>query len=242
MGFVASKTFLSIKSTLKLHGTFWLYGCLGAVGFFVIYWTFSETEGRSLEDIEEFYKTGLRGKIPKRPSTERTSQALPIHFTPSMNYVRARNENKETAGKDTTIIKHNTNSIDDISGGNCGRSTETLQTTFTASVASLQNSESTAGDVRETKIDSSVRHLPGKEVVETEIVHEKYGKVERVEKEKSNKTVDVEGKPSELKAAGDQDKQTKVTIENNGNQECDTHVKEKGVSNSEGDVEERTNM
>ncbi|KDR23065.1 Solute carrier family 2, facilitated glucose transporter member 6, partial [Zootermopsis nevadensis] len=83
LAFLASKTFLSLKSALGLHGVFWLYGSLGFVGFFAIYWTFSETEGRSLEDIEEFYKKGIRGKIPKKEISERVAKESSTKFSPS---------------------------------------------------------------------------------------------------------------------------------------------------------------
>jgi hypothetical protein len=237
MAFLASKTFLYVKSALSLHGAFWLYGCLGTVGFFVIYWTFSETEGRSLEDIEEFYKTGIRGKIPKRSPTKGTSQALPTNFTPSMNSIRAINEKTESKNEDMTVTNPKINYSNGISGGIAGTSTETLQTTFTASVASLEDRESATGDVIEMRVDSDIKNMSEKKLEETEEGKEKNDKMKILENEKSSKTAYVEGKSSERKAMGDQGKEA---LENNvdiGSEKC---IKEKVVIRNGGGVEDRT--
>jgi len=240
MAFLASKTFLYIKSALSLHGAFWLYGCLGAVGFFVIYWTFSETEGRSLEDIEEFYKTGIRGKIPKRSPTKGTSQALPTNFTPSMNSLRAINEKTENKNEDTTVTNPKRNYSNGISGGIAGTSTETLQTTFTASVASLQDRESATGDVTEMRVDSDIKHMSEKKLEEKEEGKEKHDKMKILENEKSNTTAYVEGNSSECKAVGDQGKEAISALENNVDIESDKCIKEKVVIHNGGGVEDRT--
>lgn len=242
MAFLASKTFLYIKSALSLHGAFWLYGCLGTVGFFVIYWIFSETEGRSLEDIEEFYKTGIRGKIPKRAATKRTSQALPTNFTPSVNFLTATNEKKGSRNEDMMTTKPNINYGNDISGGIVGTSTETLQTTFTASVASLQDRESTTGDVAKMKVDSDINHVSDRKLEETEKGKEKHDKMKRVEDEKSNTTAYVEGNSSECKAMGDQGKEAKSALADNVDTQSDKSVKEKVIIHNGGGVEERTSM
>jgi len=243
MAFLASKTFLYIKSALSLYGAFWLYGSLGAVGFFVIYWTFSETEGRSLEDIEEFYKTGIRGKIPKRAPTKGTSQALPTNFTPSMNSVRAINEKKtESKNEDMTATKPKRNYSNDISGGIVGTSTETLQTTVTTSVASLQDRESATGDVTEMEVDSDIRHMSEKKPEETDEEKGKHGRMKIVENEKSNTTGYVERNSNECKAMGDQGKETKSALENNVDIESDKRIQEKVVIHKGGGVEERTSM
>jgi hypothetical protein len=242
MAFVASKTFLYVKSALNLHGAFWLYGCLGTVGFFVIYWTFSETEGRSLEDIEEFYKKGIRGKIPKRAPRNGNLQELPKNFTPSMNSLRDKNENMGTKDEDMTVTKSKINFSKDTNGGIVGISTETLQTTFTASAASLQDRESTTGDVTEIKVDRDIQHLPEKKTEEAEKGTEKYDKIKSVENEKSNTTANVEGKSSEFKAMGDQVKEAKSAAENNVDIDSDTCVKENVVTHKGAGVDERTSM
>lgn len=203
-----------------------MYGGLGVLGFFVIYWTFAETEGRRLEDIEEFYKTGIRGIIPKRASTEGTSRGLPINFTHSMNSVTAKNENKETSDKDMTVNKPDTIYSNAISGGVFGESRETLQTTLTASVASLQDRESTIGGVTEMNVDRE------KKLEEAEMGKEKYDKTKIAEKEKPRKSVDVEGTSSE----------SKEITENNFDTERDRSTKEKVVVHNEAGVEERTSM
>ena len=45
-------TFPYLKSWLKASGTFWLYGFICVVGFFIMLWRLPETKGKSLEQIE----------------------------------------------------------------------------------------------------------------------------------------------------------------------------------------------
>lgn len=219
-----------------------MYGSLGAVGFVVIYWTFSETEGRSLEDIEEFYKTGIRGKIPKRAPAKGTSQAIPTNLTSSMNSVRAINEKTESRNKDMTVTKPKSNCSNDINGGIVGTSTETLQTAFTASVASLQDRESADGDVTEMRVDSDIKHMSEKKLEETEEGKEKHGKTKILANEKSSTTAYVEENSSECKAEGDRGKEVKTALENNVDIENDKCVKEKVVIHNGGGLEDRTSM
>lgn len=55
-GFIVTKTFLGLEATLSLSGVFILYGSFSVVGFIFFYFYLPETEGRSMEDIEESYK------------------------------------------------------------------------------------------------------------------------------------------------------------------------------------------
>lgn len=57
MGFFATKTFLSLEAGLSLGGVFLLYGVLALSGVVFLYFNMKETEGRSLEQIEQDYKT-----------------------------------------------------------------------------------------------------------------------------------------------------------------------------------------
>ncbi|TWU37251.1 sugar porter family MFS transporter [Novipirellula artificiosorum] len=41
-----------LNQALGVHGTFWLYGAVCLLGFFVIFWKLPETKGKSLEQIE----------------------------------------------------------------------------------------------------------------------------------------------------------------------------------------------
>ncbi|MBN2293100.1 MAG: sugar porter family MFS transporter [Pirellulales bacterium] len=45
-------TFPYLKNALGPHGTFWLYGVVCVIGFFVVLTKLTETKGKSLEDIE----------------------------------------------------------------------------------------------------------------------------------------------------------------------------------------------
>lgn len=61
--FLASKTYLDIESGLLLHGAFWFYGCVSFVGFLFLYFRLLETEGKTLEEIENQFtgKVNARG-------------------------------------------------------------------------------------------------------------------------------------------------------------------------------------
>ncbi|XP_054271113.1 facilitated trehalose transporter Tret1-2 homolog [Macrosteles quadrilineatus] len=56
LGFVATKTFLSLEASLTLGGVFLTYGLLTFLGAAFLYYSMVETEGRSLEQIEQDYK------------------------------------------------------------------------------------------------------------------------------------------------------------------------------------------
>lgn len=49
---VLTLTFPYLKNALGAHGTFWLYGVVCVIGFFVVLNKLPETKGKSLEDIE----------------------------------------------------------------------------------------------------------------------------------------------------------------------------------------------
>lgn len=57
LGFVATKTFLVLEAGLTLGGVFLLYGILSFLGVAFLFRFMPETEGRSLEEIEQDYKT-----------------------------------------------------------------------------------------------------------------------------------------------------------------------------------------
>ncbi|XP_063243563.1 facilitated trehalose transporter Tret1-2 homolog [Bacillus rossius redtenbacheri] len=54
--FAASKTFLSLRASLGLHGAYWLCAGATAAGAAYLAVEFRETEGRSLHDIEQQYR------------------------------------------------------------------------------------------------------------------------------------------------------------------------------------------
>lgn len=61
--FLASKTYLDIERGLLLHGAFWFYGCMSFVGFLFLYFRLVETEGKTLQEIENHFtgKVNARG-------------------------------------------------------------------------------------------------------------------------------------------------------------------------------------
>lgn len=59
-GFLASKVFFSMISTLTLPGTFWFYSCVNFSGAVVLYFWLPETEGKSLHEIMEHFSGAKR--------------------------------------------------------------------------------------------------------------------------------------------------------------------------------------
>jgi hypothetical protein len=220
----------------------WLYGSLGFVGFFVIYWTFSETEGRSLEDIEEFYKTGIRGKIPKRGNSEVAAKDTFTKFSSSSNCVTIGREgvssNSDEDGINNTLftVQHSKNMIskphysNSLRGGiNNATSTETIDTALTVSASDLQDPKSSTGDVTEKKDDVQ------------QVEEEKCDEKKVVVGENFTGVTDSEGKSNELKTVEDKCNKARAVKQNvdNKGENC---IQEKAEVHSEADVEERTNM
>lgn len=58
--FTATKTFLGLESTLSLSGVLFLYGTCCFFGFIGMYVFLPETEGRTLEEIEDSYSSGKK--------------------------------------------------------------------------------------------------------------------------------------------------------------------------------------
>lgn len=54
--FIITATFLNLINLLGKSGTFWLYGIIGILGLFFIWRRVPETKGKSLEEIEEYWK------------------------------------------------------------------------------------------------------------------------------------------------------------------------------------------
>lgn len=54
--FIITATFLNLINLIGKSGTFWLYGLIGILGLFFIWRRVPETKGKSLEEIEEFWK------------------------------------------------------------------------------------------------------------------------------------------------------------------------------------------
>jgi sugar porter (SP) family MFS transporter len=54
--FIITATFLNLINLLGKSGTFWLYGLIGIFGLFFIWRRVPETKGKSLEEIEEYWK------------------------------------------------------------------------------------------------------------------------------------------------------------------------------------------
>ncbi|PSN31571.1 hypothetical protein C0J52_20809 [Blattella germanica] len=55
MIFLAINTYLTMEHNLQLYGTFWSYGAISVVGFVYLYFQLPETEGKTLEEIEQIF-------------------------------------------------------------------------------------------------------------------------------------------------------------------------------------------
>ncbi|CAH2261871.1 facilitated trehalose transporter Tret1-like [Pararge aegeria] len=58
--FIGTKTFIDLETNFMLWGTFAVYATFGFIGAAYLYFFLPETEGKSLVEIEEFYKGELR--------------------------------------------------------------------------------------------------------------------------------------------------------------------------------------
>jgi hypothetical protein len=56
--FLASKTYLDIELSLQLHGAFWFYSGVSLFGLLFLYFRLLETEGKTLEEIENHFTRG----------------------------------------------------------------------------------------------------------------------------------------------------------------------------------------
>ena len=59
--FVVTSTFLTLVGWLGTTGTFWLYGLLGAFGLWYLAKALPETKGKSLEEIETYWRAKAKG-------------------------------------------------------------------------------------------------------------------------------------------------------------------------------------
>lgn len=64
--FTTTKTYLTLETSFALSGTFLFYGALGSIGFCLQYVFFPETEGRTLEEIEEYFSDTKRALTDRR--------------------------------------------------------------------------------------------------------------------------------------------------------------------------------
>jgi sugar porter (SP) family MFS transporter len=55
---LSSLTFLTLIDLLGRSGTFWLYGLVGIFVWFFVYFLVPETKGRSLEEIQDYWRAG----------------------------------------------------------------------------------------------------------------------------------------------------------------------------------------
>jgi hypothetical protein len=207
-----------------------------------------------LEDIEEFYKTGIRGKIPRKGISEETAKGTSTQSSSSTNSVTIEREGVIKSNDEYRMVNNTSfttqhlrntasksHSSNAESGGiTIGTSTETIDTTFTVSTADLQDPKSSTGDVTENKDD--VRHVAGEKSEEMKVAEEKRDKMKVVEGEKSIQIKDTEGKPSEHKTEEVKYNKAKAAEQNNGDTKGENCIQEKVEEQDEAGAEERTRM
>lgn len=85
LSFSASKTFLDLKESIGLYGIFMVNGAIGLAGMFFMYHFLYETEGRSLEEIEEHYaghEVGRMKDVKQKIRWWAPRQSLPFFQVP----------------------------------------------------------------------------------------------------------------------------------------------------------------
>lgn len=65
MIFAVTKTYLNVEVGLSIGGGFLLYGCITTVGLLALYLVLPETEGRTLEEIENYFSDKTRSVIDR---------------------------------------------------------------------------------------------------------------------------------------------------------------------------------
>lgn len=63
--FVAMKSYIDVERTFSIGGGFCMYGTITAVGLLILWQVMPETEGRTLDEIEQFFSDESR-KITDR--------------------------------------------------------------------------------------------------------------------------------------------------------------------------------
>ncbi|CRL04016.1 CLUMA_CG017134, isoform A [Clunio marinus] len=77
-GFLANKLFLTMVASFTLPGTFLFYSCVGCSGCLILYLILPETEGRTLQEIEEYFR-GYH-KLPKTIKHNQPTQGNANNF------------------------------------------------------------------------------------------------------------------------------------------------------------------
>lgn len=60
MVFAVIKTYLTVEVSISISGGFLLYGSITTIGLLALYLVLPETEGRTLEEIENFFSDKTR--------------------------------------------------------------------------------------------------------------------------------------------------------------------------------------
>jgi hypothetical protein len=200
-------------------------------------------------DIEEFYKKGMRGKIPKmRTIIDETSKEPSINLSPSISSVVLEKESGVNSNDEDRVINKTvftTQSLRNKASKSCsnhdisdgfGTSTETLDTAIIASTSDLHDPKSSTADVR-NKSENEIQQLPEETPEERKHKEEK-----AAEEEVSEEMKESEGTSSESKAVEVKCNKAKATDENNAKDGEIRCIEEKVDVHNEAEVEERTQM
>lgn len=72
MNFAATKGYLPFSEAVGFYGVFWVVAGISLFGFAYVFRYVPETEGRSLEEIEEFFKEGKRPNAQQRSMLDKS--------------------------------------------------------------------------------------------------------------------------------------------------------------------------
>lgn len=67
-GFFVTKTYVDLVWLMGVPGVLLLYFCIGVIGLVYLYFKLPETEGKSLTEIEEYFKTEPRAPCQTLPT------------------------------------------------------------------------------------------------------------------------------------------------------------------------------
>jgi len=82
--FLVTKTFMDLQMSLGAHGAFWLFACICVASVFFIIFFVPETQGKTLEEIENMFKPeGEKVVFSRGQRTRRISSIANLKITPS---------------------------------------------------------------------------------------------------------------------------------------------------------------